>query len=153
LAGARDRSPRSSGKSTWLRQFSAGGVVVRRDNGRIFFLAIKPVERDRWQLPKGTIDRGESAEKAAVREVREEGGVDASIVADLGEIRYFYRMAGRAYAKTVRFYLMSYQAGDPADHDQEVQEAAWFPLDEADRLTFKSEQELVEKARGMLVSR
>lgn len=88
-----------------------------------------------------------------MREVREEGGVDASIVADLGEIKYFYRLAGRGYIKTVHFYLMCYHAGDPADHDQEVQEAAWFPIEETNRLAFKSEQEIVEKARGILVSR
>jgi mutator protein MutT len=153
LAGTRNRSSTRSGKIPWRKQISAGGVVVRQENGRIVFLAIKPAHRDRWQLPKGTIERGETAERAAVREVREEGGVDASIIGDLGEINYFYRMAGRGYAKKVHFFLMNYEAGDPADHDQEVQEAAWFSLDQWGQLAFKSERELVQKAREMLASR
>jgi 8-oxo-dGTP pyrophosphatase MutT (NUDIX family) len=125
-------------------------VVVRQQAGSPEFLAIQPANRNRWQLPKGTIDRGESSQQAAVREVREEGGVEGSIVADLGPIRFFYHMGGRRFAKTVDFYLMSYVSGDAADHDHEVQEARWFPLSHADVLAFPTEREIVERARQIL---
>jgi hypothetical protein len=84
--------------------------------------------------------------------VREEGGVKARIVADLGPINFFYQMGGRRFAKTVDFYLMMYESGDPADHDHEVQEARWFPVAEAHRLAFPTERALVERARQLLPS-
>ena len=131
----------------WTQQHSAGGVVVRQGRAGLEFLAIKPAHRDRWQLPKGTIDHGESSRHAAVREVREEGGVDARIMADLGPIRFFYQMGGRRFAKTVDFYLMTYEGGDPADHDHEVKEARWFPMNQIERLAFDSERSVVMRAR------
>jgi len=137
-------------KTPRIRQHSAGGVVVRGDCGESEFLAIKPAHRDRWQLPKGTIDRGETSRQAAVREVREEGGVHARIVSDLGPIQFFYQTGGQRFAKTVDFYLMTYESGDPADHDHEVQEARWFPLRDAATLTFPTERGLVERARHVL---
>ncbi len=137
-------------KTPRIRQHSAGGVVVRGDRGESEFLAIKPAHRDRWQLPKGTIDRGETSRQAAVREVREEGGVHARIVSDLGPIQFFYQTGGQRFAKTVDFYLMTYESGDPADHDHEVQEARWFPLRDAATLTFPTERGLVERARHVL---
>ena len=114
------------------------------------FLAIKPANRDRWQLPKGTIDPGESPQEAAVREVREEGGVSGRIVAPLEPIRFFYQMHGKRFAKTVDFFLMEYQAGDPADHNDEVQDAHWFPLSDSGRLAFPTERAVVEQARQIL---
>lgn len=139
-----------SRKSRAIPQHSAGGVVIRHAADGAQFLAIKPAHRDRWQLPKGTIDRGESSEQAAVREVREEGGVRARIVANLGPIHFVYQMAGKRYAKTVDFYLMIYQGGDPADHDHEVQEARWFPLSAQHRLAFPTERALIERAGEIL---
>lgn len=116
------------------------------------FLAIKPAGHDRWQLPKGRIDRGESSQAAAVREVREEGGVDAEIVAGLGPIRYFYRSSSRGVAKTVDFYLMRYTVGDTAAHDSEVDEACWPGVDDIERLTFETERDVVRKAWALLES-
>lgn len=84
-----------------------------------------------------------------MREVREEGGVSAHIIGDLGSINYVYWMNGRRYAKQVDFYLMEYESGNPSDHDHEVQEARWFPLGEGNRLAFPSEQALVAKARKL----
>jgi 8-oxo-dGTP pyrophosphatase MutT (NUDIX family) len=113
------------------------------------FLAIKPVGQERWQLPKGTLNRNESSEQAALREVREEGGVEARIVGPLGAITYFFRSGSRKFRKVVDFYLMEYVRGDPNDHDAEVDEARWFSLEDISRLTFKSEQEVVERARKL----
>lgn len=142
-----------SSRTHWTQQHSAGGVVTRAGSRGTEFLAIKPAHRDRWQLPKGTIDRGETSPQAAVREVREEGGVDGRILADLGPIRFFYQIGGRRFAKTVDFYLMAYEGGDPRDHDHEVQEARWFPMQEVSRLAFPTERGVVERAEQLLRER
>lgn len=139
-----------SGRPRWTKQHSAGGVVVRNSGEGVEFLAIKPAHRDRWQLPKGTIDRGETPPQAAVREVREEGGVNGRIVADLGPIRFFYHMGSGRFVKTVDFYLMAYEGGSPDDHDHEVQEARWLPMEQVRRLAFPSERGVVRKAQGIL---
>ncbi len=98
-------------------------------------------------LPKGHPEKGESAEQAATREVREETGVDAELVEELGEVRYRYERKGRQRAKRVAFYLFEYISGDFADHDHEVEEARWMPLEQAAReLTYEGEREMVLRA-------
>jgi 8-oxo-dGTP pyrophosphatase MutT (NUDIX family) len=98
-------------------------------------------------LPKGHVDRGESSLQAAEREVREEAGVVGELVRELGEVRYWYRRDGRAIGKTVTFYLFSYVEGDVHDHDDEVEEARWIPLAEAQTtLSYETEREMVERA-------
>ena len=132
-----------------IPQHSAGGVVFRcSEDGRgMDVLLIQPAGRDRWQLPKGHIDDGETAETAAVREVREEGGVDARILGALEPIRFFFQMGGQRYVKTVRFFAMAYESGSEQDHDREVDEARWVSTAEATGLlTFESEQDLVRQA-------
>lgn len=129
-----------------VQQHSAGGVVVKHEEGP-YVLLIKPHNRNRWQLPKGTIDPGEKPETTAVREVREEAGVDASIVGHLGPITFFYQMHGNRFVKTVDFYLMEYKSGSPTNHDDEVDDARWFLIDQAmGTLTFESEQGVVRLA-------
>src|SRR3712207_4341460 len=137
--------PRSSGTST---EVSAGGVVVRGDE----VVVIVPTRRAAsgqkvLALPKGHVDPGETPAQAAAREVREEAGVEAELVGELGEVRYWYQRNGRKIPKLVTFFLFRYTGGDTADHDQEVEEARWVPLEEAIRtLTFKGEREMVERA-------
>jgi 8-oxo-dGTP pyrophosphatase MutT (NUDIX family) len=98
-------------------------------------------------LPKGHLDNAETAEQAAVREVREEGGVDADLVSHLGDVRYWYRRKGRSVPKRVRFFLFHYRSGDPADHDDEVEEARWMGLAEASTaLSYEGEREMVLRA-------
>jgi 8-oxo-dGTP pyrophosphatase MutT (NUDIX family) len=98
-------------------------------------------------LPKGHLDDAETAEQAAVREVREEGGVDADLVSHLGDVRYWYRRKGRSVPKRVRFFLFHYRSGDPADHDDEVEEARWMDLTEASTaLSYEGEREMVLRA-------
>ncbi len=98
-------------------------------------------------LPKGHLDDGETPEQAATREVREEGGVEADLIDHLGDVRYWYRRRGRSVPKRVSFYLFRYRAGDPADHDDEVEEARWMGLTEASRaLTYEGEREMVLRA-------
>jgi 8-oxo-dGTP pyrophosphatase MutT (NUDIX family) len=130
------------------RERSAGGVVVHGEQ----VLVIVPTRRAAdgsavLGLPKGHIDPGEDALAAAIREVREEGGVEVELVADLGEVRYWYSRGGRAVPKAVVFYLFRYLAGDPADHDEEIEEARWMTLAEAQTaLTYAGEREMIDRA-------
>jgi 8-oxo-dGTP pyrophosphatase MutT (NUDIX family) len=102
-------------------------------------------------LPKGHVDPGETPLQAAEREVREETGVVAEPVRELGEARYWYRRDGRTIGKTVTFYLFSYVEGDTEDHDDEVEEARWMPLRDAQtQLTHAAEREMVQLALACL---
>jgi len=104
-------------------------------------------------LPKGHLDNAETAEQAAAREVREEGGVDADLISHLGDVRYWYRRKGRSVPKRVRFFLFRYRSGDPADHDDEVEEARWMGLTEASTaLTYEGEREMVLRALSRTVA-
>jgi 8-oxo-dGTP pyrophosphatase MutT (NUDIX family) len=135
------------------REFSAGGVLVRRLRGQWVLAAIRPAGREPpvWALPKGLIDQGEKPEQAAVREVAEETGVEARLVTKLGDIRYVYMWADERVFKVVSFYLLRYRSGrlgEIAPEQQvEVAEARWFPLEEGPRLlAYKGEREMAEKA-------
>jgi len=139
------------------REFSAGGVLVRSIRGRPHVAAIRPQgKRGVWALPKGKIDAGESAAEAAVREVREETGVEGHLVEKLGDVRYTYTATwegakGERIFKVVSFFLLNAGAGRIGEIDEamrvEVDEARWLPLDEAPRLlTHKGEREMVTKA-------
>ena len=125
-----------------VREFSAGGVVVRRMRGRPF-VAVVRVRDEVLALPKGHPDAGESAADAAWREVREETGLEAELVEKLDDIRYWYVRGGERVMKIVSFFLFRYRSGSVADHDHEVEEALWIPLDEAtERLAYKGEREM-----------
>ncbi len=109
----------------------------------------------RWQLPKGWIDEGESPEQTAVREVREEAGVDAEVVAPLGDIEYSYVSKYDTepvrVRKRVHVFLLRYAGGSTDDHDDEVIEARWVEIGEAERmLAFKDERQMLAKAREAL---
>ena len=98
-------------------------------------------------LPKGHPDGRESSAEAALREVREEAGVDAEIVDSLGEVRYWYQRGGRRIAKSVEFFLLRYVSGDVGDHDHEVEHARWVPATEAlETLTYAGERDMVRRA-------
>ena len=102
-------------------------------------------------LPKGHIDPGETALQAAAREVREETGIVGEPVRELGEARYWYRRDGQTIPKTVCFYLFTYLEGDTSDHDEEVEEARWMGLKDAQRdLTHAAEREIVGLALACL---
>jgi len=132
-------------------QVSAGGVVFRRRGERIEVALISVGERARWQLPKGLVGRGETPEETALREVREETGLEAELIAPLEKIEYWYfaneRGARVRYHKFVHFFLMRYTSGSTADHDAEVNEARWFDLRDAQAsLAFKGERQILERA-------
>lgn len=98
-------------------------------------------------LPKGHLDEGETAVQAATREVREETGVTAEPLEELGEVRYWYVRDRRRVAKSVFFFLFRYLSGDPVDHDEEVREARWMGLEDAlEALSYAGEREMVARA-------
>jgi mutator protein MutT len=130
------------------REFSAGGVVVRERACVVIVPRRRAADGRRvLALPKGHPDPGETPEAAAVREVREEAGVTASLVEKLGDVRYFYQRAGRRIAKVVSFFLLAYEAGEPEEHDHEVEEARWMELSEAAKaLSYPGEREMAARA-------
>ena len=134
------------------REFSAGAVVVRGLRGGPRIAAIRPAGKtDVWALPKGLIAPGGRAPETALREVREETGVEARLVAKLGDVRYVYTWGGERVFKVVTFFLARYAGGRlgdlPPAHAHEVAEARWLPLAEAPRLlTYRGEREMAERA-------
>ncbi|MEK7314214.1 MAG: NUDIX hydrolase [Deltaproteobacteria bacterium] len=139
------------------RQISSGGVVFRRDNGGIE-VALIEVESSKgkvWSLPKGLKEEGENLAKTAHREVREETGLDGRIVGKIDDIHYFYsqKNAGgtKRFFKIVYFFLMEYSGGDVVNHDKEVVDCKWFPIEEAiEIIAYKDEREILEKAREVI---
>ena len=135
------------------REFSSGGLVIRRFRGRPFVAAIRPKEGV-LALPKGHPDEGESMKDAAVREVREETGLEAKLDEKLGDIKYFYvDRGGQRVFKLVSFFLLRYRSGSIKDHDFEVESVEWVPLAEAPKkLSYKGEREMAEAALSRLKS-
>jgi 8-oxo-dGTP pyrophosphatase MutT (NUDIX family) len=137
-------------------QVSSGGVAFRAGASRIEIAIVSVGERVRWQLPKGIVDPGETPELTAVREVREEAGIDAELLAPLEVVEYWYvgdeRGGGRVrFHKYVHFFLLRYVAGDVAHHDHEVNESRWVEIsDAASMLAFANERGVVERARVMI---
>jgi 8-oxo-dGTP pyrophosphatase MutT (NUDIX family) len=139
------------------REFSAGGVLVRRLAGEWKLAAIRPAGKPTgvWALPKGLIGPGERAEDTALREVAEETGATGRLVRKLGDVRYVYTWAGERVFKVVSFYLVRYSRGRlgsvPPEHAHEVDEVRWLPLAEAPNLlAYNGEREMAERAIATL---
>ena len=136
-------------------QISAGGVAFRKTKARTEVALISVGEDNRWQLPKGLIDKGESTEAAAIREVREEAGIETEMVERIDKVEYWYfwNESGERvrYHKFVYFYLLRYKSGDVSDHDDEVNEARWFEISDAiEQLSFRSEKTVVSQALELI---
>jgi 8-oxo-dGTP pyrophosphatase MutT (NUDIX family) len=134
------------------REFSAGGVVVRDEQVVVIVPTRRAADGSRvLALPKGHVDPGETPVEAATREVREETGIVAEPVSELGETRYWYRREGRTIGKSVAFFLFAHVGGDIADHDDEVEEVRWIGLAEAQKkLSHDAEREMVALAVAYL---
>jgi 8-oxo-dGTP pyrophosphatase MutT (NUDIX family) len=148
----RGRGRRRQAQERSERERSAGGVVVRGEEIVVIVPTRRASDGSRvLALPKGHIDPGENEVQAATREVREETGVVGEPVRELGESRYWYRRDGQTIPKSVLFFLFEYVEGDTDDHDDEVEEARWMPLAEAQsELSHAAEREIVGRAAAYL---
>ena len=142
------------------REFSAGGVLVRTMRGRDFLAAVRPQGKPAgtWALPKGLVDAGEKPAVTALRETAEETGIEARLVAKLGDVRYVYTWEGERVFKVVSFYLLRPLRGRlgslPPGMEVEVAEARWLPLADAPRLlAYRGEREMGERAIALLSER
>ena len=140
------------------KQVSAGGAAFRETDGRLEVALVLMIPEMRWQFPKGIIAPGETPEQAALREVREEAGIECELIEPIETIEYWFvdSRSGTQVRihKFVHFYLMRYVSGDVADHDHEVAEARWFPVDEAiSTLAFDSEKSVVILGRDAMTRR
>jgi 8-oxo-dGTP pyrophosphatase MutT (NUDIX family) len=142
------------------RDFSAGGVLVRKLDGEWVLAAIRPAGKPEglWVLPKGAIDEGETGEQAALREVTEETGVRGRLVEKLGDTRYWFNWEGERVFKIVSFFLVRYESGRLGDISDEfrheVADTKWLRLAEAPSLlAYRGEREMAAKAFERLADR
>jgi len=141
------------------REFSAGGVVVRRIRGAWHFAGIRPGGKtDVWALPKGLPGTGEAPADTALRAVTEETGVRGRLVEKLGDVRYVYTWQGERVFKVVSFFLVRYSSGRLGDITEEfrheVAQTRWLRLEEGPRLlTYKGEREMAAKALQLIGER
>lgn len=164
---------KSSQNPKIAREFSAGGVVFKKEGTQILWLVTQSNPSDRvpephWRLPKGWIDNktktqpgeiatgarkgtAEEIQNAALREVREEGGIEAKVIAKLGTTRFFFRLSGATLLKFVTFYLMEWVRDRAEGPDEETQAVEWLPFPQAlKRLDYSTEKEMLKKANGIL---
>ncbi|MDD5746633.1 MAG: NUDIX hydrolase [Candidatus Omnitrophica bacterium] len=134
-------------------EISAGGVVFRKKED-IYEVILFRKKSDRcWGLPKGKLEPGETAQEAALREVREETGAEAEIIGDLGEVHYRYRNIKRKAVvdKTVYFFLMKYLTGNIGSSEKNIDAVGWFSFDTAiEKATHESERAKLQTARSKL---
>ena len=135
------------------REFSAGGVLVRRMRGRWYLAVIRPGGKPQgiWALPKGAIGPGEDPGATAVREVEEETGARGRLSRKLGDVRYVYTWDGERIFKVVSFFLVRWSGGRLGDiapeFAVEVAEVRWLPLEDAPRLlAYGGERDMATKA-------
>jgi 8-oxo-dGTP pyrophosphatase MutT (NUDIX family) len=129
--------------------------VVVRDREVVVIVPVRRSARGTkvLALPKGHPDGSETPEQAATREVGEETGVKAELIEKLGEVRYSYERNGRRIDKRVAFFLFEYRSGDLADHDHEIEDARWIPLEEAvHALSYEGEREMVTRALSRITA-
>ncbi|MEX1157240.1 MAG: NUDIX hydrolase [Chloroflexota bacterium] len=133
------------------RATSAGGVVHRSDGGAVEILLVRRRHPPLWALPKGTPDVGETLAETAVRETREETGLEVEIEQPIRAITYFFVRGRIRFHKTVHFFLMRPVGGHIDDHDHEFDEARWVPIDEAlPLMTHETERAVVQAATELL---
>ena len=136
------------------RATSAGGVVHRSRDGRTQVVLVHRRHPRLWALPKGTPDAGETVEETALRETREETGLDVELEDRLRSISYVFVRGRTRFHKTVHFFLMRPVGGDVSLHDHEFDEVRWFQLEEAlEMMTHATERSVVEEAAATIARR
>ncbi len=135
-------------------QFSAGGIVYRKENNNVFILVSQHSQHHGWVFPKGLIGdhvEGENREETALREVKEEAGAIGKIVKALTPVTYWFVLEKEKIKKTVYYFLMEYVGGDIAKHDHEMEAVEWLPIEDVEkRLTYKSDKQVWEEALEIL---
>ncbi|MFA5932621.1 MAG: NUDIX domain-containing protein [Microgenomates group bacterium] len=129
------------------REFSAGGIVFNKEGN---VLVTQHSTNKHWGFPKGKPNEGEGMKQAGLREVKEEGGIEAEIIDSVGQSKYYYSLNNKKIFKIVTIYLMKYVSGDIRDHDWEVSDSGWYTPDEAlEKLSFSNDKVLLKKAVEM----
>ena len=135
-------------------EFSAGGVVVKRENGHNLILVSQHSQHHGWVFPKGLIGdhiKGEQKEDTAIREVEEETGVEGKIIKPLTPVEYWYVFEGEKIKKTVYYFLMDFLSGDITKHDNEMENVEWLAMDEVEgRLTYPSDKKVWQEAEKLI---
>ena len=135
-------------------EFSAGGIVYKKGSSKTFILVAQHSQHHGWVFPKGLIGdtkKGEKKEETAVREVEEETGIVAEIKTAFEPITYWYVFNNEKIKKTVYYFLMEYISGDIKNHDFEMENVEWIPVDEVlQRLTYPSDKKVWQEAKKML---
>src|SRR5690606_3155133 len=123
-------------------------AVFKKTSNNILWLIIKPAGTERWQLPKGRIEKGETSKETATREVAEETGVKTKILEKIGTQEYFYQMEERKIKKNVVFYLMAYDGNTGKKPDtKEIAETQFVSFNKAlEMLTFENDKETLQNA-------
>lgn len=140
-------------------EISSGGVIFRKPSDTFEVALARARQGPIWCLPKGRVEASETLEQAAIREVREETGLKGRILGPIRSIEYTYSSrledGGRApVEKTVHFFLMVFEEGSVEDHDGEVLDVRWFPVEIAGRLLYHAgERDVLALARKMLLER
>jgi 8-oxo-dGTP diphosphatase len=137
-------------------EFSAGGIVVKKQSGQNLILVCQHSQHHGWVFPKGLIGdkvKGEKKEDTALREVEEETGVRGELVKLLNPTEYWYVFEGKKIKKKVYYFLMRYVSGDITKHDFEMENVEWLPENEvADKLTYPSDKKVWQEAKKLLAN-
>lgn len=134
-------------------EFSAGGVVYKNEDGKLFILVCQHSQHHGWVFPKGFIGdkeefKGQTKEETALRETKEETGITGKIIQPLTPITYWYKMDGEKREKTVYYFIMKFVEGDTKNHDWEMENVQWLPVEDVEkRLTYDSDKTVWKEAR------
>ncbi len=141
-------------------EFSAGGVVFKKENSEVHILVAQHSQHHGWVFPKGLIgdhpstssgQAKETKEEAAVREVEEETGVKAAILKPLTPVTYWYVWEGEKVRKTVYYFLMQFEKNSPEKKDEEMENVEWIPQSEVEKkLTYPSDKKVWQEAKGLI---
>ena len=135
-------------------EFSAGGVVFKKEGNTTYILVGQHSGHHGWVFPKGLIGdhkKDEGKEETALREVEEETGIRGKILQPLTPVTYWYAWEGEKRKKTVYYFIMEYVSGDTKDHDWEMEQVKWLPVDEVEaRLTYNSDKGVWREAKSLI---
>lgn len=135
-------------------EFSSGGVVYKKEEGKTLILVCQHSGHHGWVFPKGLIGdqvKGEGKKDTALREVREETGVSGTILRELSPATYWYVWEGEKIKKTVYYFLMEFVSGDISKHDTEMENVQWLAPEQIEgRLTYPSDKKVWQEARELI---